>query len=72
MISLEHKSSPRATGAIDFGDFVTGRVIRVNDWHLALPIRVASGRVIRLYPEAPNIVGIRTTDHEDVDVRVSR
>lgn len=58
-------------GMKDFGDFASGVVVDETDWGgynppVKKPRRNVSGRVNRIFPGAPNVVGVQTDTAEYV------
>lgn len=54
----------------DFGDKATGKIVDPNDFTAIRGARIVTGTVSTIYPEAPRVVGIMTTDGEPYTIRV--
>lgn len=54
----------------DFGDHAQGRIVDPIDFTAIRGARIVTGIVTTIYPEAPRVVGIMTTDGEPYTIRV--
>ncbi|MFC8719769.1 hypothetical protein [Kitasatospora sp. NPDC057198] len=62
------------SGMREFGDTASGVVVDEHDWggynpRMVKPRRRVVGTVHRIFPAAPNVVGVRTTAGDEFVIR---